>query len=217
MSSTISLLLRPPSISKACVLTKFIQHRTVTSKMSLEAFKANEIIPDVVSKVPKGIINVSFKSGATVQMGNKLTPRQVKDQPTVDYEAEAGALYTLAMTDPDAPSRHTPTYREWEHWLVVNIPGKDISKGDTLAEYVGSGPPSGTGFHRYVYLLYKQQGRIDDREHGKLSNRSGDGRGGFKIEKFAQKHHLEGPIAGNFYEAEWDDYVPELYKQLSGK
>lgn len=33
-------------------------------------------------------------------------------------------------SDPDAPSRAEPTFREWHHWLVVNIPGTDISKGE---------------------------------------------------------------------------------------
>ena len=55
-------------------------------------------------------------------------------------------------TDPDAPSRKDPKYREWRHWLVVNIPGGDVSKGEVCAEYVGAGPPKGTGLHRYIVL-----------------------------------------------------------------
>ena len=54
--------------------------------------------------------------------------------------------------DPDAPSRKEPKYREWRHWVVVNIPGGDVSKGEVCAEYVGAGPPKGTGLHRYVIL-----------------------------------------------------------------
>ena len=34
-------------------------------------------------------------------------------------------------------------FSEWHHWLVVNIPNNDISSGETLSEYVGSGPPKG--------------------------------------------------------------------------
>lgn len=49
------------------------------------------------------------------------------------------------MTDPDAPSREDPKFREWHHWLVGNIPGSEIAKGETLSAYVGSGPPQGTG------------------------------------------------------------------------
>lgn len=118
------------------------------------------------------------------------------------------------FVDPDAPSRKEPTYREWHHWLVVNIPGDDVSKGDVLSEYVGSGPPPNTGFlyhhrnrnylfvglHRYVFLVYKQSARITDTDHGKLTNRSADKRGGWSAHKFADKHKLGKPIAGNFYE-----------------
>lgn len=64
------------------------------------------------------------------------------------------------ITDPDAPSRHDPKFREWHHWLVVNIPGCDITKGEVKLEYVGSGPPKGTKLHRYVFLAYKQPGKI---------------------------------------------------------
>lgn len=51
---------------------------------------------------------------------------------------------------------------------------------------------------------------------GWFSFRSGDNRGKFSIRKFAQKYNLGNPVAGNFYQAEWDDYVPILYKQLGG-
>jgi len=47
--------------------------------------------------------------------------------------------------------------------------------------------------------------------------RSGENRGKFSIRQFAKKHSLGDPIAGNLYQAEWDDYVPKLYEQLSGK
>uniref|UniRef100_A0A183FR13 YbhB/YbcL family Raf kinase inhibitor-like protein n=1 Tax=Heligmosomoides polygyrus TaxID=6339 RepID=A0A183FR13_HELPZ len=134
-------------------------------------------------------------------LGNELTPTQVKSPQKLTWDSEPGALYTVILTDPDAPSRGN---REWHHWLIVNVPGNDINKGDVLAEYIGAGPPKGTGLHRY------------DTEHGHLTNRSGDGRGGFKTAKFVEKHKLGTPIAGNFFQAEWDDYVPILYKQLGG-
>lgn len=43
----------------------------------------------------------------------------------------------------------------------MNIPGNDISKGDTVIEYVGAGPPPDTDLHRYVFLVYKQQHKHD--------------------------------------------------------
>ncbi|KAJ1367771.1 hypothetical protein KIN20_028760 [Parelaphostrongylus tenuis] len=48
------------------------------------------------------------------------------------------------MVDPDAPSRANPNLRDYLHWLVVNIPGKQISCGYTSASYIGPGPPEGT-------------------------------------------------------------------------
>lgn len=116
------------------------------------------------------------------------------------------------MTDPDAPSRKEATYREWHHWLVGNIPGNEVAAGEVLSAYVGSGPPQGTGLHRYVFLLFKQSGKLTFDEP-RLPNNSGDNRGCFKIQKFAEKYNLE-LVAGNLYQAEWDDYVPLLYKQL---
>lgn len=50
----------------------------------------------------------------------------------------------MNFVDPDAPSRTDPKFREWNHWCVVNIPGSDVSRGEVLSQYVGSGPPQGT-------------------------------------------------------------------------
>ncbi|KAK3908481.1 Phosphatidylethanolamine-binding protein-like protein [Frankliniella fusca] len=173
----------------------------------LAAMEKEQISPDVIDKIPSEVAKVSYPSGASVDLGNELTPTQVKDIPTVSWNADTNAFYTLCMTDPDAPSRKEPTYREWHHWLVGNIPGADVSKGETLSEYVGSGPPEGTGLHRYIFLIFKQSGKLT----------SADNRGCFAIRKFAAKYNLGDPVAGNFYQAQWDDYVPKLYEQLDGK
>jgi phosphatidylethanolamine-binding protein (PEBP) family uncharacterized protein len=42
----------------------------------------------------------------------------------------------LTVADPDAPSRVNPTMREWHHWLVVNIPGNDVKKGEVFKKAV---------------------------------------------------------------------------------
>jgi phosphatidylethanolamine-binding protein (PEBP) family uncharacterized protein len=45
--------------------------------------------------------------------------------------------------------------------MVGNIRGSDLSTGDLLCEYLQPFPPSGTGYHRYAFVLYKQEARID--------------------------------------------------------
>lgn len=180
---------------------------------SRKAMETHQVVPDVIPVAPKAVASVKYPSGVEVNQGNTLTPTQVKDLPKIEWDAKEGTFYTVCMTDPDAPSRKEPTYREWHHWLVGNVPGTKIEAGETLSEYVGSGPPPDTGLHRYVFLVYEQNGKINFDEP-RLTNRSADNRGGFSIRKFAEKYQLGDPVAGNLYQAEYDDYVPILYKQL---
>ncbi|EDW24300.1 GL24078 [Drosophila persimilis] len=188
----------------------------MSSSEAAECFAKHEIVPDVVPVGPNKLLKVTYGGGLVVDKGAELTPTQVKAQPNVEWDAEPEALYTLILTDPDAPSRKQPKFREWHHWLVVNIPGTQIAKGDVLSEYVGAGPPEGTGLHRYVFLLFKQKQKLSCKEP-RIPKTSGDNRAKFSTTKFVGKYDLGNPVAGNCFQAKYDDYVPKLYKQLSGK
>lgn len=175
-----------------------------------------DIVPDVLDQLPSGPpINLTYVNTA-VTPGEELTPTQVKDEPLLTYPVEQEGRYLVCMTDPDAPSRSEPRFREFLHWLVGNIPGTNVISGDILAEYVGAGPPKGTGLHRYVVLVYKQSGRVEFTEP-RLTNMSTEGRRMFSIKRFAQKYNLGDPVAVNVFQAQWDDYVPQLHKQLGIK
>lgn len=99
------------------------------------------------------------------------------------------------------------------HWLVANVPGSDLSKGEVIAEYIGSGPQKDTGLHRYVLLVYKQPEKLTI-EEARISNHERTGRPAFNVNAFAAKYKLGDPIAGNMFKAQWDEYVPVLRKQL---
>ncbi|XP_071508838.1 protein D2-like [Diadema antillarum] len=176
-------------------------------------FAEHAVVPDVIDQAPAAVAEVSWSSGVKCELGNVLTPTAVKDVPTVTWPAEDGAFYTVIMTDPDAPSRQNPKAREWRHWLVVNVRGNDISKGLLVAPYVGSGPPKDTGLHRYCFLVYKQPGEIQYQDP--ILKRDFNGRASTKARDVAAKYNLGDPVAGNFFQAEWDDYVPQLMKELS--
>lgn len=179
-----------------------------------DLFKKHCIVPDILTTAPSELLDIQYSSGVSVEPGKELKPTQVKDKPVVKWAAKDNEYYTLAMVDPDAPSRENPKFREWHHWLVGNIFGGDMKKGETLSDYIGSGPPKGTGLHRYVFVVYKQPAKCDFSKVCKLPNNSGDKRGKFSISKFAQQYELGIPISGNFYVAQYDDYVPKLYAKL---
>lgn len=46
---------------------------------------------------------------------------QVNKQPQVNWEAKPNKLYTLVLTDPDAPSRADPKFGEWYLALQSHI------------------------------------------------------------------------------------------------
>ena len=171
-----------------------------------------------VDERPQHPLQVRYGGAEVGELGKVLTPTQVKNRPTsIAWDGlDPGKLYTLVLTDPDAPSGKDPKYREWHHFLVVNTKGNDISSGTVLSDHVGSGPPKGTGLHRYIGLVYEQDRPLKCDEPI-LSNQSGDHRGKFKVTNFRRRYELGAPGAGTCYQAEWDDYVPKLYEQLSGK
>ncbi len=95
--------------------------------MSKDEIKQHGIITDVLDDFnPEVQLNVSY-GGSQVQLGNELTPTEVQNKPNVSYQADDNTLYTLILTDPDAPSRQNPKNAEWWHWGIVNIPGGNVS------------------------------------------------------------------------------------------
>lgn len=102
------LACRPSSLS--FISRNFI--KTVALRFYSAKMEAHQVVPDVIPVAPKEVAVVKYDSGVSVNQGNELTPTQVKDVPKVEWNADPSSLYTLCMTDPDAPSRKEPTYRE---------------------------------------------------------------------------------------------------------
>lgn len=172
-----------------------------------------EVIPDVIDKSPEKILTVKF-GNKSVNLGNILTPTEVKNVPEITWESGPNEFYTLLMTDPDAPSKSAPTFGEVRHWLVTNIHGSDLSTGEHITEFAGSGPPKDTGLHRYIFLLFKHPNKIEF-DIPKTSNTSRCHRLKFNTKNFTKKYNLGDPLAGNFYQAQWDSYVEERNKKFS--
>lgn len=100
-------------------------------------FKKHCVVPDVINTPPSELISIQYSSSLhNIDTGKELTPTQVKDKPVVKWAAKEDEYYVLAMVDPDAPSREKPKFREWHHWLVGNIHGGDLNKGEVLSDYI---------------------------------------------------------------------------------
>lgn len=85
-----------------------------------------------------------------------------------------------------------------------------------MAEYIGSGPPEGTGMHRYIFLVYRQSGRINP-DQPVVRKTALTGRIKFKVRDFAKKYNLGEPVAANYYQAQYDAYCPVLMEQFTDK
>ncbi|XP_066902339.1 protein D2 [Halyomorpha halys] len=166
-----------------------------------EAMEKNQVVPDVLPKAPENLLEVQYGS-AKVKLGNVLSPASVASPPKVFWNGDDNSFYTVCMIDPDAPSRTNHKAREWQHWLVGNIPGNKIEQGEVICPYAGATPPPGTGLHRYVIVVYKQPGKIDFNEP--RITPAGGNRAKFSVSTFASKYKLGDPLAGNFFQAKSD-------------
>ncbi|KAF8978145.1 hypothetical protein BGZ46_006780 [Entomortierella lignicola] len=179
----------------------------VTSDQATQgALTKDGIIPDVIdSFTPKTLLAISYGDGKEVALGNTLPVKETQHTPQVSFQPESpNDKYTLIMTDPDAPSRKDPKMREYRHWIVSNLSGSsdfqaaDVSQGTVITPYMGPAPPSGTGPHRYIFLLYKQTSSTDI---SALSSSLSDDRPGFKAQQFTSQAGLE-LVGANYYFAE---------------
>ncbi|CDO70206.1 hypothetical protein BN946_scf184942.g6 [Trametes cinnabarina] len=145
------------------------------------ALRREQIIPDVLpestSFTPSVLFTVVYPNGAEVNLGNHLTVEDTQDEPDIRFAALNGpwdqpaeASYTLAMLDPDAPSRAEPIYRTFRHWVITGLkaPAPSSNSAEALnalkthpatTPYRPPGPRPNSGLHRYItpaFLLFQE-------------------------------------------------------------
>jgi phosphatidylethanolamine-binding protein (PEBP) family uncharacterized protein len=106
------------------------------------------------------------------KVGNTVKPKKMKHAPTVQlydllpsdasiFTVDEHPQLTLAMSDPDAPSREDPKWSQVCHWLVTDVqltPADSIGGSSQFLEmteimpYTRPGPPKKTGKHRYIFV-----------------------------------------------------------------
>nr|XP_028572765.1 39S ribosomal protein L38, mitochondrial isoform X1 [Podarcis muralis] len=148
-----------------------------------------------------------------VYHGNMVTPTEAFNPPRVSFEADEGSLWTLLLTNLDGHLRDADS--EYLHWLVTNIPGNKMEMGKEICHYFPTFPARGTGYHRFVFLLFKQLHPIDFTEDERpvpchsLQMRT------FKTFDFYKKHQSDMTPAGlAFFQCQWDDSVTRVFHHL---
>ncbi|KAJ4794261.1 hypothetical protein LUZ62_045507 [Rhynchospora pubera] len=99
---------------------------------NVDPLVVGRVIGEVVDLfVPMTEMEVNF-GAKHVNNGCDIKPSMAADPPSIHIGGRPSHLFTLVMTDPDAPSPSEPSLRECLHWLVVNIPGgTDPTQADT--------------------------------------------------------------------------------------
>ncbi|XP_068613372.1 large ribosomal subunit protein mL38-like [Brachionichthys hirsutus] len=152
----------------------------------------------------------SQDDGGQVYCGKQLTPNEAASAPQISFDAEEGSLWTLLLTCPDEHLQDNEA--EYVHWLVGNMPGGAVQAGEELCHYLPPFPAKGTGFHRYVYVLFKQEGPIDFQEDIRPSPCHSLVDRTFKTVDFYKKHqdHLT-PAGLAFFQCQWDESVTNTF------
>ncbi|XP_075033909.1 large ribosomal subunit protein mL38 [Mixophyes fleayi] len=167
--------------------------------------------------VPRLALRVQYNTGEDTVMpiyyGNVVTPSETALAPEVMFEAEEGSLWTLLLTNPDGHLRETDC--EYVHWLVGNIPGNQVLSGDEVCHYFPTFPAKGTGYHRHIFILFKQEERIDFREELRPNPCHSLKLRTFKTLDFYRKYQDKMTPAGlAFFQCKWDDSVTHVFHHL---
>ncbi|XP_055847900.1 protein D3-like [Episyrphus balteatus] len=184
-----------------------------TDSEMTKKMKKFKIIPQIVSGNVPELLKITFDSGASVNMGNKILPSQAKNQPKVEWNADKHSFYTIVCFDADAPSPADPSLSKLVTWMVGNIPGNDIASGHVLAPYIAVSPPKGKQWHRAVWLVYKQPSKLKFDEP-QVDKYTLEGRTNYPLEEFLKKNGIGEPVAGNFCMTKFDPHVLDVYKRL---
>uniref|UniRef100_A0A3B4BE53 Large ribosomal subunit protein mL38 n=1 Tax=Periophthalmus magnuspinnatus TaxID=409849 RepID=A0A3B4BE53_9GOBI len=150
-------------------------------------------------------LKVHYGQNSSVHYGNILTPTEAETAPQISFEAEEGTLWTLLLTEHLLDGE-----AEYVHWMG-NIPAGAVQSGDELCHYLPPFPPRGTGFHRYIFVLFKQNGPIDFRDNARPSPHSLEERT-FKTVEWYKKHQEHMTPAGlAFFQSQWDASVTHTF------
>ncbi|ORY19229.1 phosphatidylethanolamine-binding protein [Clohesyomyces aquaticus] len=203
-----------------------LAHGDAAESVSVSDFKADfisaQIVPDVLAAFNP---SVAFYAGFASADGDEalLTPGMAltvaEAAAPIEFSVENiskgtnvtdTSRFIVYMIGPDVPSRATPTSRNVRHYLAGNFTvsssnstilataAKLTNSSTATNEYSAPTPKSGTGVHRYVYLLYTQPKKFDTTDFASVglnvSNRMN-----FNLSTFRTQAGLGPAIGGTYF------------------
>jgi len=145
-----------------------------------------------------------------VYRGNMVKPREAEVAPQVKFDSSESAQWCLTMVGLDCSMKGEG---EVLHWLVGNISGSDLNTGETLCKYLKPFPAFGSGYHRFAFVLYRQEGQIDfsseaREEEAGVCLESRD----FRTLDFYSKYQDQLTPAGlAFFQSDYDSTLREFF------
>jgi phosphatidylethanolamine-binding protein len=183
----------------------------------------DEVIDDFEGKC--FVVPLYGKKERPVALGNIFKEAKTKGKPALRIycpHMQSTLGLTIALTDPDAPSRDDPKWSEMCHWIStipisnqdgvqIDLEGRTEEKDLVECErFIGCfscianhqfidkppGPPAKTGYHRYVFLLLEGDNSNltapEDRQHW------GTGKKRHGVRDWAKQEGLE-VIGANYF------------------
>ncbi|CCO27670.1 OV-16 antigen [Rhizoctonia solani AG-1 IB] len=177
-----------------------------------ESFHEAHIVPDLLPEFePSSLLYLTYKSesfkrkhSGIVLPGKKFAKDATSSPPEISFEGPGWpGPYVFFLLDPDAPTHSNPKWSQVRHMFAGNltidgdserVPGSVLLGNSTepVNDYMPPSPPPGSGFHRYVALLYAQPPDFD------YSFLNTSDRFGFNITRFSKESGLGTPLAGTF-------------------
>lgn len=145
-----------------------------------------------------------------VHHGNIILPSEASKAPSVSFESEPGTLWTLVLTSLDGHLLEQD--KEYLHWFVGNIEGGNVGKADVICDYLQPFLPKGTGYHRYVFLLYKQDSRLDYSKLERPANCTDLKQRTFRTYDFYKEYEdVLTPAGLAFFQSAWEDSLMDFF------
>ncbi|CAI9723010.1 Hypothetical predicted protein [Octopus vulgaris] len=170
---------------------------------------------------PQPVLNVFYdydeEFTTIVYNGNKILPSEASVVPYIKLnlpsEEKDSSFWSLILTSPDEHLQDNTM--EYLHWFVGNIPNDQIENGEVICNYLPPFPLKGTGFHRYVFLLYKQNKKLDFSSELRPPNCKSLEERTFKNLDFYKKFEDDlTPVGLQFFQSEWDKSVTQVFHDI---